>query len=78
MLGHLPKTFTNALLGHGMFAMLPLSPGQIGRLKREHKVFFTGDGRINIAGIPLARVEEMCEKIVRVTGVYTHATRSFS
>jgi len=63
---HLPESFHPALAGFGMFAMLPLSGEQIVRLKKEHSVFLTLDGRINIAGIPLARVDELCEKIRKV------------
>ncbi len=65
---HLPEAFYPALAGFGMFAMLPLSGEQITRLKKEHSVFLTLDGRINIAGIPLKRIEELCEKIQKVVG----------
>jgi aspartate/tyrosine/aromatic aminotransferase len=43
--------------------MLPLSALQIDRLKKEQNVFMTTDGRINIAGIPLSRMEEFAEKV---------------
>lgn len=62
----LPEPFQVALRGHGMFAMLPLSLDQIHRLKTEHAVYMTLDGRLNIAGIPEIRVGELCEKIVNV------------
>jgi aromatic-amino-acid transaminase len=62
---HLPKDFQTSLAGYGMFAMLPLSSKQVERLKQE-KVFLTPDGRINIAGIPLARIEELCLKVMNV------------
>lgn len=58
-----PESLQSAIDGHGMFALLPLTPNQIAMLKTEHKVFMTGDGRINIAGIPLSRMEELGEKI---------------
>jgi len=38
--------------GHGMFAMLPLSPPQIDALEREHGIYLAQSGRINIAGLP--------------------------
>lgn len=63
---HLPPDFQDSLRGYGMFAMLPLSESQVVRLKKDHNVFFTLDGRINIAGIPLKRIEELCEKIMKV------------
>lgn len=63
MLQHLPLAFHNSLSGYGMFAMLPLTVDQVNKLKHEHKVFLLLDGRINIAGIPEARIGELCEKI---------------
>jgi aspartate/tyrosine/aromatic aminotransferase len=60
---YLPKQFHPSLAGFGMFAMLPLSALQIDRLKKEQNVFMTTDGRINIAGIPLSRMEEFAEKV---------------
>ncbi len=62
-----PESLRAAMDGRGMFALLPLSPAQILTLKTEHKVFMTGDGRINIAGIPLSRMEELGEKLGKVT-----------
>ncbi|MDD5751605.1 MAG: aminotransferase class I/II-fold pyridoxal phosphate-dependent enzyme [Candidatus Peribacteraceae bacterium] len=54
--------FADALRGEGMFALLPLSAEHIAALKRQN-VFFTEDGRINIAGIPMARMEELIGKV---------------
>jgi aspartate/tyrosine/aromatic aminotransferase len=68
MLKHLPPAFRNAVSGHGMFAMLPLTPEQVDELKLKHRVFLTRDGRINIAGIPYKRIEELCKKITAVAG----------
>lgn len=62
----LPANFHKAVDGHGMFAMLPLTEDQVDRLAAEQKVFMTRDGRINIAGIPLKRIEELAEKIGKV------------
>ena len=62
----LPEEFAAPLAGKGMFAMLPLSPEQVQRLEHE-KVFLLEDGRINIAGIPLARMEELAEKLRNVS-----------
>ncbi len=66
MLTHLPKRFRNSVSGNGMFAMLPLTPEQVDELKLQHQVFLTRDGRINIAGIPKKRIEELCEKIAKI------------
>ncbi len=35
----------------GMFSMLALSPAQVEALRRDHAVYMTGNGRINIAGL---------------------------
>ncbi len=61
-----PESMRQVIDGRGMFALLPLTPSQIMTLKTEHKVFMTSDGRINIAGIPLARMEELGEKLTRI------------
>lgn len=66
LLKYLPENFHASLRGHGMYAMLPLTPEQVLRLKTEHKVFMTLAGRINIAGIPERRIGELAEKIGRV------------
>ena len=62
----LPPAFQRALRGHGMFAQLPLTVAQVHALKNEHRVFMTLDGRLNIAGIPERRIEELAEKIQKV------------
>lgn len=66
MVEKLPGTFHNSLSGYGMFAMLPLTEAQVNRLKHEHKAFILLDGRINIGGIPEARIGELCGKIEQV------------
>lgn len=66
MLQHLPASFHHALSGYGMFAMLPLTVNHVHRLKLEHKVFVLLDGRINIAGVPEARIAELCDKVMDV------------
>ncbi|MDD5055339.1 MAG: aminotransferase class I/II-fold pyridoxal phosphate-dependent enzyme [Candidatus Peribacteraceae bacterium] len=68
MIELIPATCKAALRGFGMFAMLPLTQEQILRLKNEHNVFMTLDGRINIAGIPDARIGEFCAKVRKVVG----------
>lgn len=62
----LPDSFASSLNGHGMFAILPLTVKQIHTLRDEHAVFLLDSGRINIAGIPLRRLDEFAEKILQV------------
>ncbi len=64
----LPPAWQSAVDGAGMFALLPLSAAQIDALRTEHRFFMTLDGRLNIAGIPLARMEELGRKIGAVIG----------
>lgn len=64
---NLPEGMRKSTEGHGMFAMLPLTPEQIDALKNDHNVFLTGDGRLNIAGIPLKRVPELADRIRTVS-----------
>lgn len=66
LLKHLPASFSSSLTGYGMFAVLPLSEAQVTELKVTHNVFLPLDGRINIAGIPEARIGELCQKIESV------------
>ena len=66
LIAALPERFTQSLQGNGMFAQLPLSAAEVLALQ-EHNVFLTPDGRINIAGIPVGRMEELGGKIKRVT-----------
>uniref|UniRef100_UPI0025F1B55F aminotransferase class I/II-fold pyridoxal phosphate-dependent enzyme n=1 Tax=Phenylobacterium sp. TaxID=1871053 RepID=UPI0025F1B55F len=35
----------------GMFSMLAISPAQVEAMRRDHGVYMTGNGRINIAGL---------------------------
>jgi aromatic-amino-acid transaminase len=35
---------------HGMFALLPLDPPSVGRLRIDHGIYMAASGRINIAG----------------------------
>lgn len=57
------EEFVPPLQGRGLFARLPLTNVQLQRLRDEKKVFLLDDGRINIAGVPLARIEELATKI---------------
>lgn len=66
MFDGLPPLCSTCLSGHGMFAMLPLTADQVNRLKIEYKVFLSLDGRVNIAGIPERRIDELCEKVRKV------------
>jgi len=61
----LPEELGQKVAGSGLFTMLPLRIEQIQKLE-ELNVFIADDGRINIGGIPLNRMEELAEKIKSV------------
>ncbi len=50
----------------GMFSMLPISPEQAGTLRSEHSVYLLDSGRINIAGVSAARIDDLANSILAV------------
>jgi len=42
----------------GMFSLLPLSPEQVGTLRKDHAVYMAGSGRANLAGLTLKTVPQ--------------------
>lgn len=42
---------------HGLFALLPLSPAQVARLREEHAIYMAGSGRINLAGLTVSTID---------------------
>jgi len=50
----------------GMFSRLGLSAAQINRLRDEHAVYMVGDSRINVAGLPEDRLDDLAKAIVSV------------
>jgi aromatic-amino-acid transaminase len=57
-------------LGHqnGMFSILPLSKEQILELREKHGIYMAGSGRINIAGLTEANIDQFIDAIADVTG----------
>jgi aspartate aminotransferase len=51
----------------GMFAFLGISPDQVAKLKDEHHVYLTKDGRISVAGITSQNVKHLAESLHKVT-----------
>jgi len=51
----------------GMFAFLGISPEQVERLKNDHHVYLTKDGRISVAGITNANCSHLAESLHEVT-----------
>lgn len=44
--------------GSGMFSLLALSPEEVMALRREKGIYVVGDGRINVAGLPVDRIAD--------------------
>jgi len=42
---------------HGLFALLPLSPEEVARLREDHAVYMAGSGRINLAGLTVSNID---------------------
>lgn len=57
--------WSDSLQGTGLFTILPLDLSAVERL-REDNVYLTNDARLNLAGIPLDRYEELIQKIKKV------------
>ncbi|GGL13498.1 amino acid aminotransferase [Deinococcus radiotolerans] len=52
----------------GMFSLLPLTPDQMDTLQRDHAIYGTREGRINIAGIPDDAITRLAQALVAVYG----------
>lgn len=50
----------------GMFSRLGLTPEQVRRLREQHAVYMVDDSRINVAGLPEDRLEELAKAVVSV------------
>jgi aromatic-amino-acid transaminase len=48
----------------GMFSLLPLEEADVMRLRAEHGIYMPGSGRINIAGLKSAEVDDVIEKFL--------------
>ena len=51
---------------YGLFALLPLAPSAIERLRVEDAIYMAGSGRINIAGLGLADVDRFARAVEAV------------
>ena len=48
---------------NGMFATLPLTPAQIARLKGEHAIYMVPSGRLNLAGLLAADLDDFGQSL---------------
>src|SRR5690606_26288767 len=50
----------------GMFSRLGLTVDQVRRLREEHAVYMVDDSRINVAGLPEDRLDDLAKAVVSV------------
>ncbi|OHV73101.1 tyrosine aminotransferase [Ensifer sp. LCM 4579] len=50
----------------GMFSMLPFTEAEVMRLRTEHGIYMPGSGRINIAGLKTAEVDDVVGKFMSI------------
>ncbi|MFC0205728.1 aromatic amino acid transaminase [Novosphingobium soli] len=56
---------------HGMFCLLPIDAAQVARLRSQFAIFIAPDGRVNLAALPLHRVDAFAEALGDVTARVT-------
>ena len=64
-IGQARKAF--GMEGSGMFSLLPLTPEQIERLKKEYAIYLPSSGRVNFASINKQNLGRIVDAIARVT-----------
>jgi aromatic-amino-acid transaminase len=53
---------------NGLFSVLPLSKEQIAALRADHGVYMAGSGRINVAGLTTANIDQFVRALAEVAG----------
>ena len=51
---------------NGMFSILPIVEGGAPRIREQFGIYMPGSGRINIAGLPEDRLDEVAERIATI------------
>ncbi len=53
---------------HGLFSIIPFTPEQVQAMRDRHGIYFAGSGRINIAGLTMANIDQFVAAVADVTG----------
>jgi aromatic-amino-acid transaminase len=53
---------------NGLFSIIPFTPEQVQMMRSRHGVYFAGSGRINIAGLTQANIDQFIAAVADVTG----------
>ncbi len=53
---------------NGLFSIIPFTPDQVQAMRERHGVYFAGSGRINVAGLTMANIDQFIAAVADVTG----------
>lgn len=53
---------------HGLFSIIPFTPDQVQAMRSKHGIYFAGSGRINVAGLTMANIDQFIAAVADVTG----------
>lgn len=53
---------------NGLFSIIPFTPEQVAAMRADHGIYFAGSGRINVAGLTLANIDQFIAAVAKVTG----------
>ncbi|WP_189622412.1 amino acid aminotransferase [Novosphingobium colocasiae] len=54
---------------NGLFSIIPFTPDQVQEMRSRHGIYFAGSGRINVAGLTTANIQNFIDATAEVTGV---------
>ena len=52
---------------NGLFSIIPFTPEQVAAMRADHGIYFAGSGRINVAGLTLANIDQFIAAVAKVT-----------
>ena len=53
---------------NGLFSITPLTPEQVLAIREKHGIYMAGSGRINVAGLTMANIDQFIAAVADVTG----------
>jgi aromatic-amino-acid transaminase len=53
---------------NGLFSIIPFTPDQVQAMRKDHGVYFAASGRINVAGLTMANIDQFVAAVAKVTG----------
>ena len=52
---------------NGLFSITPLTPEQVLAIREKHGIYMAGSGRINVAGLTMANIDQFIAAVADVT-----------